>query len=64
MGGDSGREVWGLGLVRLETGAVGSNSTQDIDVCPRPSVFALSSVRTETLRRADLSSKGSHQMSN
>jgi hypothetical protein len=40
----------GVGLGRLDTGIVGSNSAQGIDVCPRLSVL-FSLVEVEALRR-------------
>jgi len=49
---------------RSNPGIVGLNPTQGMDVCPRFSVFVLSCVEVETLRRAYLPSKESYQVSN
>jgi hypothetical protein len=39
MAGHSRRAVWGVGLDRLDTGIVGSNLIQGMDVCPLLSVL-------------------------
>jgi hypothetical protein len=39
-GGHSGHAICGKGLDRLNTGIVGSNPAQDMDVCPRLSVLS------------------------
>jgi hypothetical protein len=45
----SGRAVWAMGLGRLDTGIVGSNPAQDIEVCARLSVLCCP-VEAEALR--------------
>jgi hypothetical protein len=47
----------------LDTAIVGSNPAHGMDVCPHLSIL-VSPVEVEALRRADHSSKESHQMSN
>jgi hypothetical protein len=37
--GHSGRAVWDVGLDRLDSGIIGSNPAQGMDVCPRLSVL-------------------------
>jgi hypothetical protein len=39
LAGLSGCAVWGVGLDRSDTGIVGSNPAQGMDVCPRLSVL-------------------------
>jgi hypothetical protein len=60
--GHSGCSVQGVGLGRLDTGIVGSNPTQGIDVCPYLSVLCCL-VSVEALRRANPPSKESYQLS-
>jgi predicted secreted protein len=58
----SGRAVWGAGLDRLDTGIVGSNPAQGMNVCPLLSACCCP-LQVEALRRADHSSKESYHMS-
>jgi hypothetical protein len=50
-------------FLRSKAGIVGSNPTQDMDVCMRVySVFVLSCAQAAALRRADHSSKESYPL--
>jgi hypothetical protein len=60
--GHSGQAVWGVGLDRWDTGILGSNPAQGVDVCPRLSVLCCP-VQEEALRQTNHLCKESYHMS-